>query len=141
MAATQTAPEPLRSFTYLGNEVKVHADASDTDGRFALLEMRAYPGSEPPMHIHQNEDEHFVVLEGKIKLTVGGFETILSAGDSAVAKKGTPHTFKILTPYVRTMAVLTPAGFEDFFRALAGETPPYERIAETAAHYGSRLLV
>ena len=134
--------QALRSFNYLGNQVIVHADASDTNGQFAILEMRVFPGSEPPMHSHKNEDELFIVLEGQMKLTCGGRESILSAGDSAFARRGTPHTFKVLSPTMRSLAVVTPAGFEEFFRALAGDRPPsYERIAQVAAQYGSQLFV
>jgi hypothetical protein len=41
--------------------------AQDTDGRFAMVEHRARPGSEPPPHVHPWEHEIFYVLEGKIE--------------------------------------------------------------------------
>ena len=105
MTTTEAA---LRSFGFLGNEAIVHLDSSDTKGAFAVLEMRSVPGAEPPMHIHENEDEFFIVLEGRMKVICGGIETELSAGESAVAQRGTPHTFKILSPELRSLAILTP---------------------------------
>jgi mannose-6-phosphate isomerase-like protein (cupin superfamily) len=142
MATTQSSPETaLRNFRYLGNYVTVHADSSDMDGKCSVLEMHAFPGSEPPMHIHQNEDEIFIIIEGRMKLTCGGVERVLSPGESAIAKRGTPHTFKILTPSMRSFAIFTPGGFEDFFRGLAGDGPlSVERIGQLAAQYGTRLV-
>jgi len=139
MTNTETA---LRSFRFLGNEAIVHLDASDTGGAFAVLEMRSVPGAEPPMHTHNNEDEYFIVLEGRMKVICGGVETVLSAGESAVAPRGTPQTFKILSPELRSLAILTPAGFEEFFRALANiERPSVEQIAKAAARFGTGLLL
>jgi len=142
MLTTETMPTAaLRSFRYLGNEVRIHADLSDTGGQLAVLEMHSFPGAEPPMHIHDDADEFFFVLEGRMKLISDGVEAILSPGDSAIAKRGTPHTFKILSPSLRSMAIFTPAGFEDFFRALAGDPPPsHEMVGKVAARFNTRLV-
>jgi quercetin dioxygenase-like cupin family protein len=140
-----------RDLWFLGNSVKVHKDGADTGGQFALIETRLKPGSEPPMHVHQHEDETFLVLEGQLKLTVGGEELILHPGESAFAPRQVPHTFQILTPEVHTIGVITPAGFEEFFRALGepkqdgrGPDPRLiasrERVAEMSARFGVRLV-
>ncbi|HLX45694.1 MAG TPA: cupin domain-containing protein [Bryobacteraceae bacterium] len=140
MVATQIAGA-ARSFPYLGNHVTIHADASDTNGNFAVLEILSKPGAEPPMHVHDNADEMFIVIEGQMQLTCGTRQSTLSAGESGIVKRGTPHTFKILTPALRSMTIFTPAGFEEFFRSLAGEPPPpFEVLAQAAAKYGSRIL-
>lgn len=141
MAVSQTA-EAARSFPYLGNQVRIHADASDTDGKFAVLEILSKPGAEPPMHIHENEDEMFIVIEGRMQLTSGGQTCILGAGESGLVKRGTPHTFKILSATMRSITIFTPAGFEEFFRALAGDPPPpFEALARAAAQHGSRIIL
>ncbi|MBV8819476.1 MAG: quercetin 2,3-dioxygenase [Acidobacteriaceae bacterium] len=139
---TAQAAAPAREFIYLGNLFKVIADSSDTQGRYAAMEVVSAPGSEPPLHIHANEDETFVVLEGSMRLTCAGEDRILNAGDAATVKRGTPHTFKVLTPTMRSLGIVRPGGFEDFFRELAGEErPSFERIAQTAAKYGTRLAI
>jgi len=131
----------IREFIYLGNRAKVHADAADTRGRFAMMEFWSRPGTEPPLHSHDHEDELFYVVEGRMKLVLGGEEQILEAGESAIAPRGTPHTFHVISPALRSFAVFAPAGFEEFFRALAGDPPPpYQRIAEVAGQFGARLL-
>jgi quercetin dioxygenase-like cupin family protein len=131
----------LREFQFLTHQVRVHADSADTDGRFAVMEFRSKPGSEPPMHFHENEDEFFFVLEGQMRFTVNGQDRVLGPGESAMVKRGTPHTFRVLTPESRSLTIVSPGGFEEFFRELAGETPPsFERLAETAARHGSRFV-
>jgi quercetin dioxygenase-like cupin family protein len=131
----------LREFQFLTHQVRVHADSADTDGRFAVMEFRSKPGSEPPMHFHENEDEFFFVLEGQMRFTVNGQDRVLGPGESTMVKRGTPHTFRVLTPESRSLTIVSPGGFEEFFRELAGETPPsFERLAETAARHGSRFV-
>ena len=146
-----TAPNmKQRSLWYMGNYVKIHADAADTNGRFSMLEFFEKPGSEPPPHAHQNEDEMFLVLEGEMRLYCGSVEWTLRAGESAIVPRRVLHTFRILTPTAHIITTFTPAGFEDFFRVLGepaeeGKAPDYgampsrERIAEIAAKYGSRI--
>jgi len=138
---TMAATAALRDFQFLTHQVRVHADSADTNGRFAVMEFRSKPGSEPPMHFHENEDEFFFVLEGQMRVTVNGVDRVLGPGESAMVKRGTPHTFRILTPESRLITIVSPGGFEEFFRELAGDTPPsFERLAETAARHGSRFV-
>ena len=141
MTMTQTE---MRAFWYLGNHVTIHADASDTKGQYALLEVISKPGGEPPMHYHENEDELFLVLEGELTVYRGNEELTVRAGESAMIFRGTPHTFRVRSKAARVIGVVTPAGFENFFRELGSsnpeEIPPFEKIAATAARYGSRIL-
>jgi hypothetical protein len=58
---------PARLLRFQGGLFKVHADCADTAGQFALLEVEGGPGGEPPLHVHQNEDELFYVFEGTLK--------------------------------------------------------------------------
>jgi hypothetical protein len=67
---------PARLLRFQGGLFKVHADCADTAGQFALLEVEGGPGGEPPLHVHQNEDELFYVLEGTLKV-FRGFEEIV----------------------------------------------------------------
>lgn len=137
---TQTTAR-LRQFPFLGHHVRIHADSSDTQGRFAVLEFLARPGSEPPLHIHENEDEFFFVIEGQMRITLNGEDRVLGPGQAALVPRGVPHTFKVLTPEMRSMNVFSPGGFEEFFRAMAGASmPPPAEFAATAARYGSRFV-
>jgi len=54
--------------TPMGERFKIHTSAQETEGRDTMLEMVADPRNRIPMHIHKNEDEHFIVLEGTLHI-------------------------------------------------------------------------
>lgn len=111
-----TDPEPARLIRLRGALITVHADSNDTSGKFAFLEMEGEPGAEPPLHVHQFEDELFYVLEGELKVRRGAYEATLLAGQSAFLPRNIAHTFKIMSPHVRFLTYITPGGFENYFR-------------------------
>src|SRR5688500_8912807 len=53
-----------RTRNYRGGHFTFLADAADTGGGCSLMEVTAWPGGEPPPHIHTREDEAFYVLDG-----------------------------------------------------------------------------
>lgn len=57
-----------RSIWFRGALITVHADSHDTNGEFALFEASGGPGGEPPLHIHENEDEMFTCWKAGSKL-------------------------------------------------------------------------
>ncbi len=80
--ATFTRRKKLENtYSYGGGIVTILASGKDTAGAFSLLESMQKPGSEPPMHSHQNEDELFYILEGVVHLTVDGVVHELSQGE------------------------------------------------------------
>jgi quercetin dioxygenase-like cupin family protein len=146
------SPRLARSVWYMGGLMTVHADSADTKGALALLEFTGGPGGEPPLHVHENEDELFYVIEGRLKIFRGGEEFIVEAGDSAFMPRRIPHTFKILSSQARGLVYITPAGFEEYFRTIGRPAqkltldpnppaPDYQRIAQVAQQFGVRVLV
>jgi len=65
---------------------------ADAAGRFAIVESLAFRTTEPPLHIHRNEDEAWYILDGRMTFYVG--DTALEAGPGSFvfAPSGTPHT-------------------------------------------------
>ena len=61
-----------------------------TGDQMNLLEIRYPPGAGAPLHVHQHETLCYVV-EGKVKVTVGDEEFVLSAGDVCRHPQGVPH--------------------------------------------------
>ena len=51
-----------------------------TNGAFSLIEAKAVPGMEPPMHWHEHEDEAFYMLDGHMIVTVGEKEYEMKKG-------------------------------------------------------------
>jgi quercetin dioxygenase-like cupin family protein len=136
-----------RSIWFLGGLMTVHADAKDTNGGFALIETCGYTGNEPPLHVHEREDELFYVLAGRLKVTRGSEELMLEAGESGFLPRGVPHTFRIASGYARWLVYITPAGFEEYFRTLGRPAqklapedhparPDLERMMKVAQQFG-----
>ena len=98
-----------------GTLVNVLVSGSQTEGRYAQLEMTLQPGAEPPMHTHTREDETFYLLEGSIEFTIGQHVFRASPGDYVLMPKNIPHSFKVLTPMARTVLTIAPAGFDQYF--------------------------
>ena len=111
------APEIL---WFLNTLVSVHvAEREGSDG-ISLLEHRAPHGDSPPLHLHRNEDEIFHVLEGELRLQVAGGERRLGAGESLLAPKGVPHTYRVESPNgARWLTATSKGDFERFVRAMS----------------------
>lgn len=78
----------------------------------------SFPG--PPLHVHPRFDETYLVLSGRLQVTVGEQRRELEPGATAYVSGSLPHTFANPTgERVRFLSVCSPGGFEDFFRAVA----------------------
>lgn len=118
---------------FLGTLARMKLDGRDTGGRFALWEGVLPHGAAPPLHSHP-QDETFYLLEGE--LTAWLVETELAndqtnppnwvktcaqrCGPGAVvfAPGGVPHTFRVESDTARMLVLSTPAGIDDYIRAL-----------------------
>jgi hypothetical protein len=45
--------------------------AAETKGAWSAVEILSHPGDSTPMHVHQNEDGHFLVLGGTVRVARG----------------------------------------------------------------------
>jgi quercetin dioxygenase-like cupin family protein len=140
-------PRLPRSIWFMGALMTIHAEAADTNGKFALIECVTAPGCEPPLHIHRQEDEMFYVIEGRLKVFRGNEELLLGPGDSGFLPRNVAHTFKILSKQARFLAYITPAGFEEYFRTIGRPaqdltpeenppTPDFARMERLAQQLG-----
>lgn len=94
------------------------ATGDETGSKFALFEFDVAPQSGPPLHIHSLEDESFYILEGDLTVQTGDKTTLVHPGSFVYLPKGRPHTFKNFWSNdkpVRTLAIATPSGLENFF--------------------------
>ena len=53
-----------------GVRYAVPLSSTKTKGAYAIVETVAPPGCSTPMHIHRNEEEHFVVLAGTYRILI-----------------------------------------------------------------------
>jgi quercetin dioxygenase-like cupin family protein len=93
-----------------------HADGGDG---ISIMDAVARRGDSPPSHVHHTEDEGFHVIEGELVIDVDGTRTRLRAGETCIAPKGVPHTYRVVSERARWLAVTTNGDFERFVRAIA----------------------
>lgn len=112
--------------------------AYDTGGAFALFEYTGRIEGGPPLHLHHDQDEIFIVRDGTYRFRCGEDHSTLTAGDTIFLPRGIPHAFRQMSPSGRLWFMFTPAGdMEAFFCALAGldgPPAPQEAAALFAAH-------
>jgi uncharacterized cupin superfamily protein len=104
--------------------VTVHA--ADAQG-ISMVETLNPHGYSPPLHIHHAEDELFHLLDGELVLRVGDNDLRLAAGETAVAPKGIPHTFRVESPEAARVLIVTTEG--DFERMVRSVSRPAEQSA------------
>ncbi|MGQ4598386.1 cupin domain-containing protein [Nocardia sp. R6R-6] len=100
---------------FFRNMVDVIAGAEQTGGAYAMFELIGPPGDEVPLHVHTEEDEAFLLLEGEMTVWVGDDVRTLRAGDYALMPKHVVHCYKVTSDTAaRWIAITSPAGFEDY---------------------------
>ena len=87
-----------RPSIWFGNgRATIRLSAAESDSAISIIEHHVPYGDSPPLHIHLNEDEVFMVHEGTVRMRIAAVEMILRAGDVAVAPRGIPHSFRVET--------------------------------------------
>lgn len=111
---------PPASLEWLGVTYRTILSPEETGGAMSIVDSTSPPGSGPPRHVHEREDEIFVVLDGRILFWLDGETFERGPGEAAFIPRGREHTFKVVsgTP-ARHLVILTPGGFEGFFADMA----------------------
>lgn len=157
-ARPSVVPAGIEPVWFLGTLTRIRLDGAQTGGRLGVFEGVFPRWAAPPLHSHP-QDETFYVLEGDV--TAWLVEPDVPAdwiernaqrctpGAMAFAPAGTPHTFRVESETARMLFLSTPAGVEEYVRALAEPAawpwlpPPShgprvapERIAEVEKELG-----
>ena len=102
-----------------GFRLRLVQTAAETAGE--LLEMEArYAGTNrlPPMHLHPSQDEHFEVIEGRVRAVVDGVESTYGPGEQFDVPAGTPHQMTGVEPSRVKWEVRPAQRMAEFFEAL-----------------------
>jgi mannose-6-phosphate isomerase-like protein (cupin superfamily) len=152
MAITPAAPEQL---WFLNTLVIVRVPHDGGEDGISVLDHIAPHGDSAPLHVHRTEDEIFHVLEGELRMHAQDTDTRLGAGQTTLAPRGVPHTYRVESPEGARWLVITRHGdFERFVRELsrpaerpelpADEGPPTpeqaDALAATARRHGIELI-
>jgi mannose-6-phosphate isomerase-like protein (cupin superfamily) len=121
--------------------VRFLIDGERTGGAFSLVEHPLPPRAlGAPLHTHHNEDEYSYVLEGRFGVQLGDDTLEAGPGDLLFKPRGVPHAFwNAGDEPGRLLELISPAGFEHYFRELAPLLAAPQRddaaIGEVVARY------
>lgn len=117
-------------FWFKGTLVNIRLSWKAGQDRVSVVEHHMPYGESPPLHVHRNEDEVFHVLEGRIRIQIDGRDTVVHAGETMLAPKGMPHSFRVESAEgARCLTITSGGDFENMIRemgepALSAELPP-----------------
>lgn len=115
-----TPPQPLQIFSWEKTKYRLLLSQEATTGRQSVIESVTLPGGGPPIHIHSDADETFVILSGDVVFWVNGTEIAKGPGEAVFVPRGAEHTFQVVgTLPARMLAVLSPGGCEGFYQEMA----------------------
>jgi quercetin dioxygenase-like cupin family protein len=124
-----------------GENFTIRASVQENGGLFTIIELTAEPRNGVPVHMHANEEEHFVVLEGSVQLMNGSASLVLSTGDSATVKRGTPHAWcNHSDAMARMLVIFSPGHSEETFRLIGSSDGDPAAILESAKNGGSTII-
>ena len=130
-----------RSYWGPGDRYTFLVTGEESGGAYFSMLAVVPPGGGPPPHVHRDEDETFLVLEGRPTFRLGDERVVAGPGDFVNVPRGMVHCFRNLTDApVRMVLTFTPAGIERFFeetleRAWDLSADPPDNIDEVSARY------
>jgi quercetin dioxygenase-like cupin family protein len=142
MATTVPGAERLH---LAGLTATVLADGPGTGGRYLLADVTGARGARVPSHVHANEDEWLLVLDGELRVRVDGGERLVGPAEPVVLPRGVPHAVAVVSERARFLTLWDPAGLEDMLRLLADPAPdarplPRDDVAALLARGGVTLV-
>src|SRR5258707_11616153 len=114
----------------------------ESAGRFSLVEHPMSPRAlAAPLHRHTREDEYSYVIEGRMGAMLGEEVVEAGPGDLLVKPRNQWHTFwNAGEEPCRILEIISPAGFEQYFRELAAIGGPRKaspvQFAQLVERYG-----
>jgi mannose-6-phosphate isomerase-like protein (cupin superfamily) len=125
--------------------VRFMIDGAEAGERLSLVEHPMSPRAlAAPLHLHTREDEYSYVLEGRMGALLGDEVVEAGPGDLVFKPRNQWHTFwNAGDEPCRILEIISPAGFERFFRELSdmgGVTQAEEQaLAELNERYGLEM--
>ena len=103
-----------------GGGVHCKIDGVDTGGALSVVEHPFDVGALVRPHVHTREDEISIVLEGEIGFRSEDDEVVLRPGGYIVKPRNQVHAmWNAGSSPARMIEIISPAGFEGFFRGFA----------------------
>jgi len=132
-----THSETFESFDFGGLGVEWRLDGRESGGRFSVVHHPLKPRAlAAPLHRHRREDEYSYVLRGTLGALLG--DDVVTAGPGTWVRKprGQWHTFwNHDDSPCEIIEVISPGGFENYFREVAASWGDLNRFAELNRKY------
>lgn len=108
-------------FDFGGLGLNWKIDGTDTGDRFSVIHHPIAPHAlAAPLHFHHNEDEYSYVLKGTLGALLGDEVVTAEQGTWVFKPRGQWHTFwNPKDEPCEIIEVISPAGFENYFREVA----------------------
>jgi mannose-6-phosphate isomerase-like protein (cupin superfamily) len=105
-----------------GERFSIRIPSLATNCRYSVIEILSSPGDSTPIHLHEREDEHVLVVEGTARVLYGDKTFDATAGTVVSLARGIPHAWgnPTGTP-LRLVITATPGGVEESLRLIANK--------------------
>jgi mannose-6-phosphate isomerase-like protein (cupin superfamily) len=128
-----------------GDTARLILTGEQTGGALFVSQSCDSPGAGPPLHVHEREDELFVIQSGCYEIVLGTERVEAGPGTVVFGPRGLPHTFRVVSDEPgQMMSAALPAGVEGFTRLFAREcatgAPNMARITRHAEGFGLAFL-
>ena len=147
-----SSPDTQAAIWFLGTLSQVRLSGEQTGGAFSLADTLARRGNASPVHVHDRDDEIFLVLDGELRVVAGEDDYTAGPGTVAVLPRRLRHAYVVTSATARFLVLHAPAGFEQFAaevgqpaQALTLPPPPagppdLAALAQAASRHGITIL-
>ncbi len=126
-----------RTMPGVNNVLKI--PAKDTGGAYSIMFDELAPNAGPPPHVHENEDEIFLIADGKFEFWIEGETHIAEPGDVVFAPRGCKHTFRnIASTPSHCWIIVNSSTFESFLKEFYAHMSTTQPSMETAMEIGAK---
>jgi mannose-6-phosphate isomerase-like protein (cupin superfamily) len=134
-------PEAGESFDFGGFGVHWKIDGHQADARFAVVHHPLAPRAlAAPLHYHHREDEFSFVLSGTLGALLGDEVVIATRGTWLRKPRRQWHTFwNAGDDSCEIIEIISPAGFEKYFREVADAWGDLDRFAAFNQKYSLEM--
>lgn len=116
---------------FMNGYLRILLSKSDNPAKVSLIEHTMPGGSAVPLHVHNQEDETFYVLEGNMRFRVGDEVFEAGPGQALHIADGTHHAYRVLSREAKFLT-LSNGAFENMVReaSVPAQHPGLPRAVE-----------
>ena len=103
------------AYWYAGSQFTFIVTSEESGSSYCAMELLVWPKRGAGLHLHEEADEQFYVIEGNLTYTIAGQTFPVTTGDIIFIPRKTLHSFKNGTAPARLLATFTPGGIDRLF--------------------------